>query len=319
MGQVVLGLGTSHSPQLNVPVDRWSLITQKDEKDTRFDYAELVKKARPEIKEEISPDVVQKKIKACMNALLLLRRKLRETPLDALFVIGDDQHENFHADNMPAYCIYQGESVEVVKKSSYRAEWQAVEGEGNPVGIYPCHPRLAEHTIKYLMCNGFDVACSNRLKSDVGLGHAFSFIYRHILPEADIPIVPVMLNTFYPPNRPIAARCYGLGSALRDAIEQWTGPERVAVIASGGLSHVIIDEELDRMTIQALLEKDKDYLCSLSDEKIFPPGSPGTSEISNWVAAAGCLEHLNMTLVGYFPVYRSPAGTGCGMTFAYWN
>lgn len=319
MGQVVLGLGASHSPQMNVPVDRWSLITQKDEKDTRFNYAELVQKARPGIKEEIFPDAVKKKIKACMDALLVLRRKLREKPLDVLLVIGDDQHENFHEDNMPGYCIYQGKSVEVAKKSAYKAEWQAVEAEGNPVGIYPCHPRLAEHTIKHLVRNGFDVACSNRLKAEAGIGHAFSFVYRHIMPEGDIPIVPVMLNTFYPPNRPIPARCYSLGRAVRAAIEQWPGSERVGVVASGGLSHVIIDEELDRRTIRALLEKDTEYLCSLSDEQIFPPGSPGTSEICNWVTAAGCLEHLNMTLAGYFPVYRSPAGTGCGMTFAYWS
>jgi hypothetical protein len=45
----------------------------------------------------------------------------------------------------------------------------------------------------------------------------------------------------------------------------------------------------------------------------------GNSEILNWVAAAGALEGLAATAVDYVPGYRSPAGTGTGMAFAYWD
>jgi 3-O-methylgallate 3,4-dioxygenase len=45
----------------------------------------------------------------------------------------------------------------------------------------------------------------------------------------------------------------------------------------------------------------------------------GTSEIRNWIATAGAVEHLDMKLIDYVPCYRSPAGTGCAMGFAEWS
>jgi 3-O-methylgallate 3,4-dioxygenase len=42
-------------------------------------------------------------------------------------------------------------------------------------------------------------------------------------------------------------------------------------------------------------------------------------ETKNWIAAGGALEHLDMHLIDYVPGYRSPAGTGVGMTFASWS
>ena len=35
-----------------------------------------------------------------------------------------------------------------------------------------------------------------------------------------IPVVPVLLNTYYPPNAPSAARCYDIGRKLREAIAE---------------------------------------------------------------------------------------------------
>ena len=319
MGQIILGLGTSHSPQLTVPGDKWHLLREKDENDPRMDYAELVRKARPEIGKEITDKIVRNRVESCMKALSVLRDTISKASPDVMVVVGDDQHENFLDDNMPAICIFRGKSVHIVRRTGIKAEWKAIEEGGKPVGTYPAEPALAEHIIRHLVNNSFDLASSNQLKPDMGLGHAFTFIYRYILPEGNIPIVPVMVNTFYPPNRPTPSRCYALGRALRQAIEEWDSRKRVALIVSGGLSHVLLDEELDRSTIKAMREKNADYLCGLSDEKIYPPGSPGTSEICNWVVAAGALEPLDMTLVEYLPVYRSPAGTGCGMTFAYWK
>jgi hypothetical protein len=58
-------------------------------------------------------------------------------------------------------------------------------------------------------------------------------------------MVPVMVNTYYPPNQPTPKRCYAFGQAVRKAIESWDSNKRVALMASGGLSHVVIDEEID--------------------------------------------------------------------------
>jgi len=61
-----------------------------------------------------------------------------------------------------------------------------------------------------------------------------------------IPIVPLVVNTYYPPNQPTPRRCFALGSAVRKAIESFTLDFRVGILASGGLSHFTVDEELDQ-------------------------------------------------------------------------
>src|SRR5439155_12988012 len=114
---------------------------------------------------------------------------------------------------------------------------------------HPAYPELAEQLIDSLRDDGFDIAASNELKTDVGVGHAFVFMYEYMLPNGDIPMVPVMINTFFPPNQPTPRRCYALGKALRRAVDAWDSDKTVAIVASGGLSHTIMDEGIDRMTL----------------------------------------------------------------------
>src|SRR5207249_7576177 len=100
---------------------------------------------------------------------------------------------------------------------------------------------------------------------------------------------------------------------LRGAIESWDSDARVAVVASGGLSHFVIEEDLDEQIIDALKTKNKEKLTSIPDARF----ESGTSEIRNWVVVAGAMEQspLNMELVDYGPCYRTEAGTGCAMGF----
>jgi hypothetical protein len=85
-------------------------------------------------------------------------------------------------------------------------------------------------------------------------------------------------------------------------------------MASGGLSHVVIDEEIDQMTIDGLRSKKPEILWRLPRERLWG----GTSEILNWVALAGVVESMQLKYLDYVTTYRSPAATGCGMGFAYW-
>src|SRR5262249_12995732 len=115
---------------------------------------------------------------------------------------------------------------------------------------YPGHPRLGRHLIEKLMQREFDVAASSRLPQSAssnisGLPHAYGFIYRRIMQDNFVPAVPFFVNTFYPPNQPSVRRCFSLGEALADAIASWDADLRVAVIGSGGMSHFVVDEDLD--------------------------------------------------------------------------
>ena len=129
------------------------------------------------------------------------------------------------------------------------------------------------------------------------------------------PLVPVILNTLYPPNQPTARRCYELGRAVRAAIESWPEDQRVVVVGSGGLSHFLIDEEIDRRFLTALREKDTRAICELPNARL----QSGTGEIRSWIAAAAAVEDLDLAFVEYQACYRSPAGSGMGMGFAVWK
>jgi 3-O-methylgallate 3,4-dioxygenase len=67
--------------------------------------------------------------------------------------------------------------------------------------------------------------------------------------------------------------------------------------------------------LDALARRDAAALTALPGAQL----DSGNSEIRNWIAAAGAVEHLSMTLVDYVPSYRSEAGTGVGMAFAVWD
>ena len=314
MAEIILGLGSPHSPQLSIPPSRWALLVEKDQKDQRIDYASLLRAAKPGIEQELTEQKLQARYDAAQTALDAISKLLVQASPDVLIVIGDDQHEQFLDEAMPMFCVFRGNSLKMVRREFQQAWRNAAEHETSDQE-FPAHPELADHLISSLVQQGFDVACSNQLRENIGLGHAFSFIYRRLWRDCRAPMVPIMLNAFYPPNQPTPQRCYAFGQALRVAIESWKRSVRVGVITTGGLSHVVIDEELDRMTIDGLMRKDPERLGSLPVEKL----RLGTSEIRNWIALGGLLEHLPMKLIDYIPAYRSPAGTGCGMAFAQWG
>jgi hypothetical protein len=77
----------------------------------------------------------------------------------------------------------------------------------------------------------------------------------------------------------------------------------------------VIDEEIDRTTLDALQAKNTQALYDLPRAQL----KGGTSEILNWVALDGAVGSLPMQLIEYIPGYRSRPSTGCAMAFAYWQ
>lgn len=145
--------------------------------------------------------------------------------------------------------------------------------------------------------------------------HAFQFVHRRLLKGADLPVIPVILNTFDPPNQPTPRRCVALGDALRELIAAWPEDLRVGVIASGGLSHFVVDEELDQLVIDAIRRKVSAALAAI-DPKLLQAGS---SEIRNWLVVGELARDLDLEWVNYIPGYRSAALTGTGLCFAAWH
>ena len=162
------------------------------------------------------------------------------------------------------------------------------------------------------MTAGFDISHSEKLPRPTGEGHAYGFVHHRLMTGYTAPIVPVMLNTYYPPNQPTPARCFALGQALGDAVREWPEDIRVAFVASGGLSHFTVDPDLDRTVMDAFLACDGNVLGNIPRVRL----NSGNSEIRNWIAVAGACSGLAPEWHDYIPCYRTPAGTGCGMGFA---
>jgi len=318
MAEIVIGVGTSHSPQLSIRAADWEHLLKKDQTDPRLDYPALVKRAKPGLEVELTPDKFRQRDEACLKAIKDLGEALRKSQVDVVVIFGDDQHEQFHDDNMPTFAIYHGKKLPVVTHTGRNPSgWKNAEEHGwaPTEPEYETESGLAEHLVPALMDAEFDIARCNKLRPEIGVGHAFSFLYRRVLPGSKLPIVPVMVNTYYPPNQPTPKRCYNFGKAVRKAIESWDSSKRVAIMASGGLSHVVIDEEIDQMVIDGLKNKKPEALFKLPRERLWG----GTSEILNWVALAGAMEDRDLRYFEYVTTYRSPAATGCGMGFAYWQ
>jgi hypothetical protein len=323
MAEIVLGLGTSHSPQLSLAPDTWPLHAENDKRNPNLygldgkphTYDEVLSVVDPSMEKQLDPVLWQKRYDACQVGIATVSEKLAAANVDAVIVIGDDQGEVFQEDNFPAMAIYWGDTILNVPDRLQAPLKRAAWAYGLEKKEYPVATELASHMIGSLMEQQFDIAHSRYFKEGQGMGHAFNFVYTRIMQDKLIPMVPVMLNTYFPPNQPTPERSYRLGQAIRKAVESWDNNQRVAVIASGGLSHFVINEEIDQRVIKSLENKDTESLFSLPREHI----SSGSSEIRNWIAAAGATEHLDFKLIDYAPCYRSPAGTGCAMGFGAWS
>ncbi|MEA2640489.1 MAG: 3-O-methylgallate 3,4-dioxygenase [Chloroflexota bacterium] len=332
MAQIVLGIGTSHAPQLRMPPEEWYRRANFDKQNPAmwfrgktYDFPELVEERSDQhFERELTEEKAASRFAACQRALDHLGQTLERVSPDVCVIFGDDQHESFHDDNMPAFSVYWGQTVDddptqqegqgptraILTKYAYAPETRTT---------HPTDAALGRYLIESLVEQGFDMAHTNRLPASGhagAIGHAFNFVYRRLMNNEVVPNVPMFMNTYYPPNQPTLSRCWALGQGIREALEAWDSSKRVALIASGGLSHFVIEEDLDEHVIAGLKAGSKDQLTDLPNIRF----NSGTSEIRNWITLAGAVssDGLQFNLVDYQPCYRTEAGTGCAMGFAEW-
>ncbi len=335
MAEIVLGMGSSHAPQLALTPAGWWRRAEGDRTTREFWFRgqtytfEELREARADehLERQLEPELAERRYRACQRGIATLAETLTSVAPDVCIIVGDDQMEAFLEDNMPAISVYWGDTVDVAGAGERRPSGVPGRDEAmlrNQVAertSNPCEPTLARHLIASLIADEFDVAHSHHLPAgrhgNYGIGHAFTYVYHRLMQDEVIAHVPLFLNTYFPPNQPSMHRCYELGRALRRAVESWDSPKSVAIIASGGLSHTTIEEDLDELVIKALREQNEQLIATLPMNRFMS----GTSEIRNWAVVAGAMEasDLEMDLIDYVPCYRSEAGTGCAMGFAVWK
>jgi hypothetical protein len=330
MAEIALGIGTSHTPLLTFGAEKWADYSRRDYKSRTLNlsdgrwvsYEELVAEVGERYAGIATAEHFATKQRACQEALDHIAADIADTAPDAVIVITDDHHELFAPSNNPAISIYYGKDI---------LTHTAAPREGNPdwfpemaetyamdrTHSFPGMPDFAYELIERLVDKHFDIGVADSVAdpAKAGFGHGVGFVVHRLFQGRTIPVIPVLLNTYYPPNAPKPARCVELGQRLREAIEESPAPLRVAVVASGGLSHFVVDEGLDRGIIDALVAGDTAALSRVPTAAL----NSGSSEIRNWLVLGGAIAGRPNRWVEYQPLYRTPAGTGIGVGFGVWG
>jgi len=299
MANLVGCAAMSHAPQLMLNPDYWHLLNTRAGENLP---------EKPDLAKNETRDLKWSKWNGCMDAIAQLRDKINTLNPDVLMIVGDDQHENLVDDNMPPFTIFMAPEVEASASLRYLNQPKSENRTK-----YRVEATLAKALIDGLMEEGFDPSYSKKTRYDGGLGHAFARVLKFLSPQASHSIVPIMVNTYYPPA-PSAKRCVQFGRALARVLRQASGNQKVVIIASGGLSHTKIDERLDESFIKALQQNNLDYMRAMRASDLVE----GTSEIRNWIVSAAAADRPG-TMLDYFPLYRTNTGVGCAMGFAHWD
>jgi 3-O-methylgallate 3,4-dioxygenase len=325
MANLVAAFASSHSPMLAAQPEDWNggfLARDRarphvDLDGNPCDYDTLLACAPADAAARIAPALLAQRHAEVQAAIARLADDIANAKLDALIVVGDDQEELFDHSNMPAIGIYYGETIRNADASAVRGDdWMARARrrfhESNEPAEYPCHPALARHLIGTLQQDGFDLSVMRAPAAGKYEGHAYSWVHRFCMTGGVVPIVPVFLNAYFPPNQPTPARCFALGEAIARAVAALPGDARIGIMASGGLSHFVVDEAFDHALIEALRRKDAAFFRAAPLAKL----QSGSSEMRNWICVAGAAGGLDLAWASYVPGYRTPALTGTGLGFA---
>ncbi len=312
-------------------------------------YDEGLAKVPTAIRERpMTEEAFQPQVDACQRGIAELAKTFAEVNPDITIIVSDDQDEWFFEDNMPTFSVFWGDSVPI-KPRSLSAGFRdpdimesIAKGYGDVEVDVPVASDLGRHVIEYMIAHDFDVSHFTYLKENYGgsvarrypkehgeldsvrntepraqgLPHGFSFVVKRLFDNEPRTILPVFENTCYPPNQPTPKRSYEFGRAIAAAVRAWDSEKTVAIIASGGLSHFVVDEWLDRTVLEALEKKDAETLMTIPRNHLYS----AASETQNWIVVGGAMEDtdLDFETIEYVPVYRTPAGTGGGWAFGRW-
>lgn len=330
MAKVVLGIGTSHGPMLVTETETWGVRVPADKANAHawrggtWTFDELVAaRADENLAAQVTKDEWDRRQAACQANIEQLADIFEEAGVDIAVIVGNDQNEIYRTTLNPAFAVHYGDTITNYEFGPERLKELPPGIEGSLKGYIPAGgaeyrgcPELALAIIEQAMGDEFDVAAMSDLPR-AETPHAWGFVYRRIMRDNPCPSVMVTINTFFPPNQPSARRCYRFGQSIVEAIRAWDSDKRVALIASGGLTHFVIDENVDRTFLTAIERRDFEPVFALGETTF----RDGTSEMKNWLPVAGAMEQLGLQpqVLDYIPCYRSEAGTGNAMGFVCWR
>ncbi|MBI4240090.1 MAG: hypothetical protein HY613_00100 [Candidatus Rokubacteria bacterium] len=221
------------------------------------------------------------------GAFARVKQRLADARLDAICVIAGDHIEGFFLNAVPAFAVFVGSEVSG-QFGRYRY-------------TLPVHEPLARAILEQGIERGFDLCYSQEIRLD----YAFYIPLHFTVPEPRVPIVPLYVNVYLPPQ-PTPRRCYAWGQALRAILDARS--ERVALMASGGMSHVpgtdrygSPDYDFDRRLLQALAEGRGLETATLTGEEL---DKAGNVELRTWITLLGAVGQARAEVFCYEPSWH---------------
>ena len=213
---------------------------------------------------------------------------LDETRPDAILFFGADHVETFSVTCVPTFAIVAGN----------RAQAKFAGREHN----LPIHREMAEDILNQLVVDhGFDMAYSE----DAELGHAFSVPFEYVIGGRNIPVIPFFTNVYVPPL-PTPRRCEALGKAIAQIVKG--RKERVAIVASGGMSHfpgtskyTSPEFDFDRWLISQMEVANTGALLNMTGTQL---DEVGNTEMLNWAVMFGAIGAQEGELIDYLPTWH---------------
>lgn len=216
-----------------------------------------------------------------------IKQSLAAARPDVICIIGGDHVEGFFLTSVPALAVYVGATVSG-KFDRYRY-------------TFDVHEPLARAVLEQGIERGFDLTYSQ----DLALDYAFYVPLHFAMPSRSVPIVPLYVNVYLPPQ-PTPARCYAWGQALRAMLD--ARPERVALLASGGLSHFpgsdrygSPDYDWDRQMLDRLVAGRGRETATLTGEEL---DKAGNVEFRTWITLLGAVGDAKARVVCYEPSWH---------------
>jgi aromatic ring-opening dioxygenase catalytic subunit (LigB family) len=220
-------------------------------------------------------------------AFARVKARLAALRPDAIAIVGGDHVEAFFLDAVPALAVYAGREC---------------TGRFGPYAYrYAIHEPLARAVVEQGIERGFDLLYTQGARLD----YAFFVPLHFTMPDPPVPIVPLHVNVYLPPQ-PLPQRCYDWGAALGGILR--ARPERVVLMASGGLSHfpgtdryASPDFEYDRRLLERLRAGRGSELAALTGSEL---DKAGNVELRTWITLLGAVGDARADVYGYEPSWH---------------
>jgi aromatic ring-opening dioxygenase catalytic subunit (LigB family) len=234
------------------------------------------------------PDENPEQLDQAGRSMNELGKVLDETKPDVIIFLGADHVETFSVSCVPTFCIVAGDTA--------HAKFAGREHK------LPIHREMAEDILNKLVTeHNFDISYSE----DAELGHAFSIPFEYVIGKRNIPVIPFFTNVYVPPL-PTAKRCEALGKALAKIVKG--RKERVAIIASGGMSHfpgttkyLHPEFDFDRWLVSQMEAGNASALLDMTPEQL---DEVGNTELLSWAVMFGAIGSQEGELIDYIPTWH---------------